>query len=61
MDLLHCRYAVYNSLGQKMVVETIYHSGKKVGINLNKLGKGLYFLQLTREGNRQTHHVLIKA
>ena len=61
MDLVDCMCSVYNSLGRKMAVELNYHSGKKVGINLNGLETGVYFLQITGKGNKPTHHVFIKA
>jgi cyanophycinase-like exopeptidase len=60
-DLLECTCSVYNPLGQKMAVELNRISSKKMAINTAGLEPGLYFLQITGDGNKPAHHVLIKS
>jgi archaellum component FlaG (FlaF/FlaG flagellin family) len=52
--------SIFNSLGQKINIETSADGANKITINTNTLSSGLYFVELVKGATRDVRKVIVK-
>ena len=52
--------ALYNSIGQTIKVQMAYKEINKIVLNTNTLSDGLYFIDFTKNGVRDTRKIIVK-